>query len=233
MTWATKNIALGVTTNKVRFHIDLLRPGHFRDPGHALPQGQDGPPYRRGGQDLDGQRRRRPRWPTTTGFSSAATRWPWTGSGSTSWRRSAGSRAWNPSGRSPPTSPPAPGAAWGPTISPGSTSGSCGSDAAETPRRLRCPRDPARQRRRFWRRNRLVNLVPSQYAPPVPTSRKCVGAVAVLTPTLPLKRKQIGAEIAVDQGGGRVGIVDVEQVGARLVGSRVVTQEDISRAGGS
>ncbi len=66
VTWATKNIALGVTTNKVRFHIDYCDEGHPRDPGPAVPQGQDRPPHRRGGQDLDGQRRRgpdRPRQP--------------------------------------------------------------------------------------------------------------------------------------------------------------------------
>ena len=60
VTWATKNIALGVTTNKVRFHIDYCEkaiPEILAQPCH---QGQDGPPHRRGGQDLDGQRRRGP-----------------------------------------------------------------------------------------------------------------------------------------------------------------------------
>ena len=66
VTWAAKNIALGVTTNKVRFHIDYCEKVDPRDPGQAVHQGQDDPAHRRGGQDLDRQRGRgadRPRQP--------------------------------------------------------------------------------------------------------------------------------------------------------------------------
>ena len=109
VTWAAKNVALGVTTNKVRFHIDYCDEVHPGDPGRAVPQGQDGPPHRRSGQDLDRQRRRGPDrhgqpdllQPRPRGHGPDRARHPR--------GEAAPSRGSSPSARSRPTSPPARG----------------------------------------------------------------------------------------------------------------------------
>ena len=113
VTWAAKNIALGVTTNKVRFHIDFCE--------KAIPEILAAPCIKdktvlhigEAAKISTGQRGRGARSPATTASSSAATRWPWTASASTSSRRSGRPRGSDRSATSRRTSRPARGRALG------------------------------------------------------------------------------------------------------------------------